>query len=970
MKKFTSIVLAVCFVLSSMIIVSSSEAITAGMGITASISGNTEYSQDEVTVSNIDTLKSVAKITVDNQCAYYKAHSSDAETILYVKDGSNIQKVTDETTITSSELYVHTTEPGKSTIFVVGYTDDVAVGSQTFNIECSYVDSREKVGLEKLYVGGEEITGFSSEVFDYTYNCESLDDDLAVTYRKQNEEDTVEVIQNKNSVSLLVCNRDKSKTSVYTIDFKYSFVSNLNVTIAESADTDSVLEYSCTYAGEDVTDLCCVAVPAESGYVKEDGQIYTVKPGEVSIVFSLGTVAVTKTVTFVGELVIDVPQFDLTLRDTSKFDIGDIINIKYDSSVFRNDTRIITTSSNESVAKVVGNKLVVIGAGNTRLEVTHPILGEVLKRDITVENPKDTKYNVIPKVSDINMPATSSKVIDLKLENTYDRTVTYSVESGSSVEIYGNTIKALKLGDSVIKIESGNAERTVKVKVVSLDTVIPTGIVATNASSAFVLNKESIINVEVLPEGATVADKDISITSDKEIYVRSVGNFNFGVTPKAAGEHNITVSINKFNMKTTIKLTADAKGDVETPEGSVVDVEKITLEDSYISVEVGYTKTISVRNITPANATNKEVRYESQNTRIATVDENGKVKGIRAGTAKINVYSVSNPKIYAVCSVNVYDDDDRGSSNSSKYRYPVDKVEIYKEENGKEVRIRNDKTEVMNNTEQQFIARISPYNATNKDVRWYTSNSSVADVDDDGVLTAYREGEVTLSVVTEDGNKRDSIKVEITEWMLKPKSIKIVNSDNTPVNTNVKTGDKVSLKIEFEPMLTTERDVRWVNMDNKGLLTLGKNGDIEFKEVGQATIKVYTKDYSTSAEVTFNITYSDTYWSEDIRFPYQRNVNPKKGIDIKFSEPISSDNLENGNIFVSSTKDGNKPINDVVLSLEDGGSTVRVKSSKEQWDGGKVYYLMIKGTTLNSRGVKLDKNFRYTFETRKESGKK
>jgi hypothetical protein len=60
----------------------------------------------------------------------------------------------------------------------------------------------------------------------------------------------------------------------------------------------------------------------------------------------------------------------------------------------------------------------------------------------------------------------------------------------------------------------------------------------------------------------------------------------------------------------------------------------------------------------------------------------------------------------------------------------------------------------------EFI--IMPENATNKNVNWTSSNSSVATVNEFGLITAVAEGNATITAETEDGNKSDEINVVVT----------------------------------------------------------------------------------------------------------------------------------------------------------------------------------------------------------------
>ena len=62
----------------------------------------------------------------------------------------------------------------------------------------------------------------------------------------------------------------------------------------------------------------------------------------------------------------------------------------------------------------------------------------------------------------------------------------------------------------------------------------------------------------------------------------------------------------------------------------------------------------------------------------------------------------------------------------------------------------------------QVVYSIMPENATNKNVIWTSSNSSVATVNEFGLITAEAEGNATITVETEDGNMSDEINVVVT----------------------------------------------------------------------------------------------------------------------------------------------------------------------------------------------------------------
>lgn len=80
-------------------------------------------------------------------------------------------------------------------------------------------------------------------------------------------------------------------------------------------------------------------------------------------------------------------------------------------------------------------------------------------------------------------------------------------------------------------------------------------------------------------------------------------------------------------------------------------VEGVTLSATTKSIKVNEEFTLKAT-VTPADAKNKAVTWESDKPAVATVDKNGKVKGIAAGEATITVTTVDANKT-ATCKVTV-----------------------------------------------------------------------------------------------------------------------------------------------------------------------------------------------------------------------------------------------------------------------------------------------------------------------------
>ena len=174
---------------------------------------------------------------------------------------------------------------------------------------------------------------------------------------------------------------------------------------------------------------------------------------------------------------------------------------------------------------------------------------------------------------------------------------------------------------------------------------------------------------------------------------------------------------------------------VKEPEN--IPVSAITLNTTSVTLSEGETTAIEAT-VSPSTATNKQVLWTTNNSAVATVS-NGVVKAIGAGNATITAVADDNGK-NASCSITV----------NAKI-ITVSSVSI--STNGIE--------EIYDDEEVQWNASVFPDNATNKTVKWTSSDETIATVDNNGKITAIQAGEVTITVTTEDGNKEDSHSIKI-----------------------------------------------------------------------------------------------------------------------------------------------------------------------------------------------------------------
>ena len=194
------------------------------------------------------------------------------------------------------------------------------------------------------------------------------------------------------------------------------------------------------------------------------------------------------------------------------------------------------------------------------------------------------------------------------------------------------------------------------------------------------------------------------------------------------------------SLNTNGKLTVDGGTLNGTPTGDVTyKVTGVTLNKDSLILDLGGEETLTAA-ITPDNATNKNVTWESDNENVATV-ENGVVTAVGAGTATITV-TTEDGSFTDTCQVTV-----KEAANVPVTSVSLDKTTL----------------ELTEGETAQLTATVLPDNATNKAVTWSTSNASIATVDANGLVTAVSAGTATITVTTEDGSFTAKCTVTVRE---------------------------------------------------------------------------------------------------------------------------------------------------------------------------------------------------------------
>lgn len=424
-------------------------------------------------------------------------------------------------------------------------------------------------------------------------------------------------------------------------------------------------------------------------------------------------------------------------------------------------------------------------------------------------------------------------------------------------------------------------------------------------------------------------------SSNSEIVTAAIGT----IIAKNVGTADITVKVKNTNISETIKITV-----TKSREIPITDVE-LYRENIYLN---RYEETRIKYDILPENATNTDVTFESMDASVATVNKDGVVYARKYGTARIKI-SADNGNVIRYVTVTVSNDEDDYSDGENDIA--VKRVAIY----DGEIEVKRT-VEIMQTQTKQFTAQIYPDTATDKRIRWKTSDEDIAEVDENGVVKGIKEGEAKIYAVSRDNGRQDYITIKIIPYVRYPDSISI----SPPEDTVFETGNTIKFNATFAPADTTERGIKWSVYPSGA--AIDANGNVKINESGKYTVKAYSSNYKQFAVYEFEAKYNPTHFTL-----YSQNTGVKqyKAIVIEFDTEINSYQAQN-NVFVSRNEFGNGDI--VSAKVEVFGNKL-VISPQTIWNEGDNY-IFVKSNLSDISGKKLGKNIKYKFNVRGNSFEK
>lgn len=517
-----------------------------------------------------------------------------------------------------------------------------------------------------------------------------------------------------------------------------------------------------------------------------DGVVTAVGDGETVI-----TATASNGMTATCKVKVIIPLNSISIKESTSILCGgtEKLEVTYNPVDTTDDKTISWTSDNEEVATVSTDGTVTAkGVGTANIKAT---TSKGLEATCAVTVLPVELESIIIKEQNITINKGQSQdltIVYVPENATEDKGITWSSENDEIVSVSENgTITAHKVGKITITATAENGEEATTI----VDVKSPLVSISLNETEKQLNKGETLqLNVTFNPDDTT-DDKTISWTSTDDA-VASVENGL--VTAKSAGTAYIKASVGELEV--TCKI--DVKVPLEGIELNKETTEILRRQEEKLQVKLN-----------PEDATYEgDLVWTSSDETVATVDENGVITAIKAGTTTITVKAVEGEEEFTdTCTVTVKE-------------IPLNSITI----NMPDFDLGIGET-------QQLGIFIEPEDTTDDlNIEWSSSDPEIVKVDENGLVTAVSEGTATITVKA--GDKEASVKV--TAKVIPITSISLEGTD-----TKVLVGSPVNVKITVLPTNATYdiKDLKVIS-SNSDVITVNEDGTVIAKGLGKAVLTV------------------------------------------------------------------------------------------------------------------------------------
>ena len=360
--------------------------------------------------------------------------------------------------------------------------------------------------------------------------------------------------------------------------------------------------------------------------VDKAGTVHGLRPGTATVTATAegksGTCAVTVKAKAVNVTDVSLDRTELTLTEGEAETLT--ATVKPDNA----DNRKVTWSSDKTEIATVGGdgRVTAVKAGEAVVTVMTEDGGKTATCKVTVKAKAVNVTEVTLDKTELTLTEgeTETLTATVKPDNADNRKVTWSSDKTEVATVDGaGRVTAVKAGEAVVTVTTEDGGKTATCKVtVKAKAVNVTEVTLDKTELTLTEGETETLTATVKPDNAD--NRKVTWSSDKTEVATVDGAGR--VTAVKAGEAVVTVTTEDGGKTATCKVTVKAKA---------VPVTGVEVNPWAVTLSVRGTSKLSYT-IRPADATNQNVKWESDNPSVATVDSDGNVRAVSAGVAKVS----------------------------------------------------------------------------------------------------------------------------------------------------------------------------------------------------------------------------------------------------------------------------------------------------------------------------------------------
>ena len=562
--------------------------------------------------------------------------------------------------------------------------------------------------------------------------------------------------------------------------------------------------------------------------VDASGLVTTLKPGTVTITALVGSAWNSVNITVQAAPNVIVPVVSTIMLSGSSFvNVNGAVMLSVSTNTGE-VPELVWSTSDETIATVNDGVITGVGAGIAIITASLND-NEAVKGTFTILVKEDLETNTDSKITTITLSAPNEVLQGNKIKlavswvpSTEAASFTYASSDTSiaTVDAFG-WVTGVKGG--VVQISATLVADSTKSAVHTVNVIpLPSSLAITGPTSLSYGQKVTL-EVAAMPSGASNA---VTWTSSNTAVatVDSSGR----VTGIAAGSATITAtSIVSNSILASHNITVN-------------DSNSITLNPTSLSLIAGANQTITAT-VNASNLTDKSVTWSSSNTGVATVDNNGKITAVAAGSSTITATSKADATLKATCAVTVTAVPSGGGTGGLTItQSPTGTIAVGA------------------SGYQLYITDSSGASVSRLECTFSSSNSSVATVSAYGTISALANGTATINV-THASKGTGSITLTIgsgggsTPPVTPPATGLVITQ--SPSGTIQVGASGYQLYVKDTSGTSISRTECTFSSSNSGVATVSAYGTISALSGGSAKITV-THPSKGSGTITLTITGS------------------------------------------------------------------------------------------------------------------